>query len=256
MQADTFWPEDDVVVVTGGAGQLGSALCERFEELGNTVIVADIDGDRSEAVIQERGLTGAHALELDVTDPASVRSGFESIHEEFGGPDVLVNNAGIAVFTPFKDRTVEEFDDVLAVNVRGTFLCTQTASEYMAVSDGGAIVNIGSIYGVESPDPRIYGDSGLNSAEVYGASKAAVIHMTKYLAVHLRTDRIRVNCVSPGGIYAEQDETFLENYREKTPLGRMARESDIVDVIVFLSSASAQYITGQNVVVDGGFTAW
>jgi NAD(P)-dependent dehydrogenase (short-subunit alcohol dehydrogenase family) len=256
MRPESLWVEDSVVVVTGGAGQLGSALCERFDELGNTVVMADVNIEGCHDQIERRELVHTHALELDITDPASVRTGFEGIVEKYGSIDVLVNNAGIAVFTPFEERTFEEFDDVMKVNVYGTFFCTQAAQKYMAESNGGSIVNIGSIYGVESPDPGIYGDSGINSSEVYGASKAAVIQMTKYMAVHLADDDIRVNCVSPGGIFADQAETFLENYRAKVPAGRMAREDDLVDVVVFLSADASRYITGQNLVVDGGFTAW
>jgi NAD(P)-dependent dehydrogenase (short-subunit alcohol dehydrogenase family) len=256
MQPESMWVDDAVVVVTGGGGQLGSSLCERFDSLGNTVVMADIDVDACERQIEQLSLENTRALELDVSDPKSIRTGFESIHEKFGGPDVLVNNAGIAVFTPFEERTLEEFDDVMRVNVYGTFFCTQVAQRYMQKTGGGSIVNVGSIYGVESPDPRIYGDSGLDSSAVYGASKAAVIHMTKYMAVHLADRDIRVNAISPGGIFANQDDYFLKNYREKVPLGRMAREEDIVDVVVFLAADSARYITGQNIVVDGGFTAW
>jgi NAD(P)-dependent dehydrogenase (short-subunit alcohol dehydrogenase family) len=256
MAPETMWVEDSVVVVTGGAGQLGSSLCERFDELGNTVVMADVDREACEHQISEQSLDSTHPLELDVRDPDSVRSGFESIYEEFGSIDVLVNNAGVAVFTPLEERTFEEFDEVMKVNVYGAFFCTQAAQEYMADTGGGRIVNIGSIYGVVSPDPRIYGESGINSSEVYGASKAALIQMTRYMAVHLARKDIGVNCVSPGGIFADQDEEFLDNYRTKVPLERMARENDLVDVVVFLAAESARYITGQNIVVDGGLTAW
>jgi NAD(P)-dependent dehydrogenase (short-subunit alcohol dehydrogenase family) len=249
MQPDSLWVKDSIVVVTGGAGQLGS-------ELGNTVVMADIDVSGCRNQIDDRSLTDTHELELDVTDPESIRSGFESIFEEFGSIDVLVNNAGIAVFTPFEERTFEEFDDVMKVNVYGTFFCTQAVHEYMAQTNGGSIVNIGSIYGVESPDPSIYADSGLNSSEVYGASKAAIIQITKYMGVHMAKDNIRVNCVSPGGIFAGQDDAFVENYTEKVPADRMAREDDIVDIVGFLAADASRYITGQNIVVDGGFTLW
>lgn len=256
MRPDSLWIEDSVIIVTGGAGRLGSALCERFDELGNTVVMADVDVDGCETTIESRSLSNTNPLELDVTDPDSIRTGFESVVEEFGSIDVLVNNAGISVFTPLEERTLQEFDDVMKVNVYGTFFCTQVAQEIMAGDSGGSIINVGSIYGVESPDPRIYGDSGLNNSEVYGASKAAVIQMTQYMAVHLAPKDIRVNCISPGGIFAGQDDYFLENYRDRVPVGRMAREDDLVDVAVFLAADSAGYITGQNLVVDGGLTAW
>ena len=254
MDDDAFYPTDATVLVTGGAGQLGSAVCERFDELGNTVVMADIDVEAAEECIDDRGLSDTYPLEIDVTDAESIRTAIEGVGEEFGDLDVLVNLAGIAVTTPLEERTPEEFRRVLDVNTFGPFFCTQAALDQL--TEGGRIINIASHYGVVSPDPRIYGDSGLNSAEVYGASKAALIHMTKYLAVHLREHNIRVNAVSPGGIYAGQDEYFHQEYVKRTPLDRMGREEDIVDVVAFLSSDSARYITGQNVVVDGGFTIW
>jgi NAD(P)-dependent dehydrogenase (short-subunit alcohol dehydrogenase family) len=252
---DRFYPTDDVIVVTGGAGQLGSAICERLDELGNDVVMADLDVEECDSRIDELGLSSTYPLELDVTDRASIRSGFAEVDAEFGGIDALVNNAGIAVFTPFRERTETEFDDVMQVNVYGTFFCTLEALSYMEPHEEGRIVNVGSIYGVVSADSSIYGDSGLDSSAVYAMSKAAVVHMTKYMATHVHP-AISVNCVCPGGIYAGQDEYFLERYREKTPKGRMATEEDLVDTFAFLCSDSARYITGQNVVVDGGFTAW
>ena len=121
--------------------------------------------------------------------------------------------------------------------------------------NNGCIINIASVYGVVSPDPRIYGKSGRNNSEVYGASKAAIIALTRYLAVHL-APHVRVNAISPGGIYNHQSEDFVKNYENRTPLGRMANTEDIVGAAVFLASDASRYITGQNIVVDGGFTLW
>ena len=122
--------------------------------------------------------------------------------------------------------------------------------------NSGSIINIGSIYGIVSGDPRIYTDSARNTSEVYGASKAGVIHMTKYFAVHLAPFDIRVNCISPGGVFNNQGEDFVKNYSYKTPLGRMAKDSEITSAALFLASDESSYITGHNLVVDGGFTAW
>jgi NAD(P)-dependent dehydrogenase (short-subunit alcohol dehydrogenase family) len=256
MESMSFHPQDDVVLVTGGAGQLGSSICQRLDELGNTVIMSDMGRQQCEDRIASLGLSNTHPLELDVTDTESIQTGVESIDEEFGRLDCLVNNAGIAVFTPFEERTVEEFERVMRVNVYGAFFCAQCALPYLSADGGGSVVNIGSIYGMESPDPSIYGDSGINSSAVYGASKAAIIQMTRYLAVHLSDRDIRVNCVSPGGIFADQDDYFLERYRKKVPLGRMASEDDIVGPVLFVLSDAAQYMTGQNIPVEGGFTIW
>lgn len=250
-----FHPKDDVVLVTGGAGQLGSALCKRFDELGNDVYMADIEAPRCEEKIQELDLSSTHPIEMDVTDVKSIRKAFSKIYDEHGRIDSVINNAGVAVFSHFRDRTPEDFYEVFDVNVKGTLFCCLEAIDYMESQGRGFIVNVGSIYGVVSPDPSIYGDSGINSSAVYGASKASIIQITKYMATHV-DESISINCVSPGGIFNDQHEFFLENYREKTPKGRMATEDDLVDMFAFLCSDSARYITGQNITVDGGFTTW
>jgi len=195
-------------------------------------------------------------LKLDVTNVHSIKTCFDQIAKKYKTIDILINNAGVAVFTPFEKRTFTEFDTVMKVNVYGTFFCSQYALQHMEKQRSGCIINIGSIYGVVSPDPRVYGKSGRNSSEVYGASKAGVIQITKYLAVHVKCKDIRINCISPGGIFNFQSDDFVKNYVQKTPMGRMGKEKDIVGVIEFLSSDKASYITGQNIVIDGGFSIW
>ncbi len=245
-----------VVIVTGGAGQLGTSICRHFDMNDNIVIMADLDINICKNRIQELGLKNTYPLEMDVGNINSVRSKISKVFNKYKCIDVLINNAGIAVFTPFEERTYEEFDKVMKVNVYGTFFCTQEVLKYMEKQECGYIVNIGSIYGIISADPRIYGASGRNSSEVYAASKAGVIQMTKYFAVHVKNKNIRVNCVSPGGIFNNQKEFFVKNYEYKTPLGRMAHEDEIAKTIFFLCSDDSSYITGQNIVVDGGFTIW
>ena len=149
-----------------------------------------------------------------------------------------------------------DFMNVLAVNAGGTFLCTREAIKLMQSSDGGSILNIGSIYGVVSSDPSIYSDCSRLNSEVYSASKAAVIQLTKYFSVHAKEFGVRVNCVSPGGIFNNQGEDFVKNYSARTPMGRMAEYHEIIGAILFLSSNDASYITGQNIIIDGGLTAW
>ena len=192
---------------------------------------------------------------MDVTQPKSVENAFAQIRE-YGPLDVLVNNAGIGVFTPFWERDYDEFMQVMSVNAGGTFLCTREALRLMKSHGQGAIINIGSIYGVVSSDPRIYADCARMNSEVYSASKAAVIHMTKYFAVHAAPLGVRVNCVSPGGVFNNQGEGFVQNYAQRTPFNRMAKDQEICGAVIFLASGDADYISGQNIVVDGGFTAW
>ncbi len=256
MRSSLSGLKNKTVIVTGGFGQIGSSICSNFDDLGCNVIMADLDVNKCRDKINSLGLQNTHSLKLDITDLSSIKSMFKEISNNFGSIDILINNAGTAVFTPFQERTFEEFDRVMKVNVYGTFFCSQEAIYYMEKQEKGCIINIGSIYGIKSPDPRIYGTSGRNSSAVYGASKAAIIQMTRYLAVYIKNKKIRINCVSPGGVFNNQSKKFVENYSYKTPMGRMAVEDEIAKVIVFLCSNNASYITGQNIIVDGGFTIW
>src|SRR3989344_5377290 len=239
------------VLITGGNGQLGSALTEHFLRHGAHVRISDLQPSVSEklaARLRKRELADWTDHTVDVTDEASVRKAMD----EIGSLDVLVNNAGTSVFTPFESRTPEEIDFVMDVNIKGTILCAKAGAEKMR--KGGIIINIGSIYGVVPADKKIYGNSGRNNSEVYGATKAGVIHMTKYLAAYLGDKNIRVNAVSPGGIFDNQKQVFVDNYTRKTPLGRMASEDYIAQAVLFLSSEVARYITGEDITVDGGFS--
>lgn len=256
MSEELFNVTGRVVVVTGGAGQIGSSICQNFDRLKNKVIMVDLNKNECEKKIKELNLKNTIPFELDITKTEDIESVFEYIVNKFGRIDILINNAGIAVFTPFEERTFEEFDKVMKVNIYGTFFCSKAALKYMEKESRGCIVNLGSIYGVISPDPRIYEGLGRNSSEVYGASKAGVIQMTKYLAVHVKSKNIRINAISPGGIFNNQNESFVKNYENKTPMKRMGNEDEIAKTILFLCSDEASYITGQNIIVDGGFTIW
>lgn len=254
-----FTLDGQVVLVTGAAGQLGRQFSMVLGQMGAHVVVSDLKAQDCKVLaetLQSKGVK-AMPLELDVSDSESVKEGFGVIATQLGRVDVLVNNAGIAVFNPFEERTFGEFMHVLTVNVAGTFLCTQAAVRIMKKQpSGGRIINIGSIYGLVSGDPRIYTDSSRNTSEVYAASKAAVIQMTRYWAVHLAKNNIRVNAISPGGVFNGQGTDFVENYSYRTPMGRMAQEDDLNGALMFLASEASSYVTGHNLVVDGGWTAW
>ena len=147
-------------------------------------------------------------------------------------------------------------DEVITTNLKGTILLSKAVAEGMKERRSGTIISFGSIYGVTTPDFRIYGDSGRNSSEIYGATKAGIIHFMHYLAAYLAPYGITANAISPGGVRRTQSPEFIENYEYKTPLARMATPEDLVGTILFLASPDASYITGQNIVVDGGFTVW
>jgi len=249
-----FRLDDKVAMVTGASGQLGTQIVAAFQSMGAKVCAVDIApaSKADEAVL---------AVEADIRDESAVEAAFNAAVERFGRVDILVNNAGASVFEPFEERSEESFDTVMDVNLKGTFFCTrQYVSQCRAQKlSTGSIINIGSIYGVVSPDPRIYTDCPRKNSEIYGATKAGIISMTRYFATHLAGDGIRVNCVSPGGILnpeSPQGEDFQNNYGHRCPMNRMANEEEIVGAIVYLASNLSSYTNGQNLVIDGGFSAW
>lgn len=254
---EQFRLDGRVALVTGAAGQLGRQAASTLGRAGAHVVLADIKGcgEVCEALKAE----GIHAtpLDMDVTDPKAVQSGFTAIVEWHGHLDIVANYAAVAIFTPFEERGLEEFMQVLKVNVAGTFLCIQAAFKVMKEQpSGGSVVNIGSIYGLVSGDPRIYTDCSRQTSEVYAASKAAILQMTRYFAVHLAPYRIRVNAISPGGVFNQQGPEFVKNYSHRTPMGRMAQDNELNAALLFLLSDASSYVTGHNLVVDGGWTAW
>lgn len=253
-----FGLKGKVAVVTGGAGQLGTQIAEALFEAGGNVVIGDLNllECQRKAKTISRNNPRCIGLELDVTKKESVKKMTALVVKKFGRIDILINNAGIAVFTPFERRKLNEFNKVIKVNINGVFLCSQIVSKQMIKQKEGNIINIGSIYGIVSPDPRIYADSGRNSSEVYGITKAGIISLTRYLAVHLAKYNIRVNCISPGGIFNKQSPEFVENYCSETPLGRMGNEDDIKGAVVYLASKASDYVTGHNLTVDGGWTVW
>lgn len=257
--------ENTVAIVTGATGQLGTQMADALAEAGsNVVIVARTaeDCEKKAADLSEQH-TEAIAIPTDVTDPESVNSMVSEVMDQFGRIDVLVNNAYSGTTAPFEEMSLKEWNAALEGGLTSTFLCSQAVAPIMTRQKKGSIINIGSIYGVVAPNQEIYGDSGLNSPVNYGPVKAGVIQLTRWLATYLANDGVRVNCISPGGFYNEDfegrpdyTETFVPNYRERTPLGRMGDDSDLKGVIVFFASEASKWVTGQNLLVDGGWTVW
>jgi NAD(P)-dependent dehydrogenase (short-subunit alcohol dehydrogenase family) len=235
------------IVITGASGQLGETFVNHLKNDSENFIYA-VD-------VNIAGLQAAENVKpicLDVTNESDVVSFFASLDHI----DVVINNAGIGVFSPFEERTVEDFYAVINVNMLGTFLMCRESVKKMKVARSGKIVNIGSIYGVVSSDFRIYGNSGRNNSEVYSMSKAGVIMLTKYLAANYAQYNIQVNAISPGGVLREQSADFLENYTHRTPAGHLADAKDLLSTLDYLIAENSSYVNGLNAVVDGGFTAW
>ena len=234
------------VILTGANGNIGRTFAEFLVTKGYFVYAVDLKIDKLKTS------KNVELVQLDITDE-------ESVHDFFSSVDnlsVLINNAGIGVFTPFEDRTAAEFKKVMEVNLLGSFLMSQSAIKIMKKIGGGKIINIASIYGSKSSDERIYGDSGRNNSEVYSATKAGVINLTKYMAAHFGKYNIQTNAISPGGIYKQQSVDFVRNYEHKTPMQRMGAIEDLLSTLLYLISDDTAYTNGQNISVDGGFLAW
>ncbi len=241
--------QDKVIIVTGGSGLIGRAIVNDIRKKGGRVINADIAGSDD----LEKG-----ELSIDITDSVSIRSAVGRIVEKFGHLDGLVNNAyprtkdwGVK----FEDIPEESWKKNVDMQMNSYFIFSRIALEQMMKQLSGAIVNIGSTYGVVAPDFNLYGDTGMTSPAAYSAIKGGIINFTRYLASYYGKYNIRINSVSPGGIFDHQPEEFVKNYEERVPLKRMGRPEDIAPAVSFLLSHDADYITGHNLMVDGGWTA-
>jgi NAD(P)-dependent dehydrogenase (short-subunit alcohol dehydrogenase family) len=200
-------------------------------------------------------------IQVDVSNKEDVFQALEESLKFNNKIDVFINNAGVSTFEPFEQRPEEKIDWVMDVNLKGTLFCIQgivNLVDKLHIPPPN-IINIGSFYGVISPDFRLYEDGDRKNSEIYGATKAGVIQMTKYFAVHLAERNIRVNAVSPGGIYnptSPQSEEFVRKYSFRCPMKRMANVEEIIGAILYLSSRAASYTTGQNIIIDGGMSCW
>lgn len=257
-----FGLEGQVAAVVGGAGRIGRALVRALSEAGASVAIVDLDAAAQNLAGEVAAATGRRviALAADATQPAELQQAVERIAAELGPPEMLVNSAqfrGAGFYSSrVEDYPLDAWRKVLDVNLTGVLLACQAFGRAMIERGGGRIVNLASTYGVVSPDPRIYGSSGVNSPVAYAASKAGVIQLTRYLAVHWREQNIRVNCLVPGGVFDEQAPNFVANYAARTPLGRMAAADDYQGAVLFMLSRASAYMTGAIVTVDGGWTAW
>ena len=247
-----------VAVVTGGAGSgYGVQIVQALAEAGATVIITSRDAKKAHkkaAQYDEDGLL-VEGKALELSDEQSILGLVKCVVGKYGRIDILFNNASANHLEPFDTISIEDWNKVLSVNITGTMLISRCVAPYMLEQSRGVIVNISSIYGLVSPDQRIYGKSGLNSPLVYGITKAANIHMTKFMATYW-APYIRANCITPGGLYNHQDAELVKNYVARTPLGRMGELNDLKGVAVYLASEASAWVTGQNIIVDGGWTTW
>ena len=258
-------------IITGGAGILGKHFSKGLASCGSHVVIVDLN--KNEAEILASDLTRRYgqqciSIECDVSEPASVNSMVAEVVKQFGDIHVLHNNAASkssdleAFFAPFEEYTLDQWREVAKVNIDGMFLVAQAIGKKMVEQNkGGSIVQTASIYGMLGPDSRIYEGSSymghsINTPAVYSVSKAAVIGLTKYLATYWADKNIRVNCIIPGGAESGQNDTFKEKYSSRVPLGRMAQPEEMVGALLYLASNASSYVTGQNIIIDGGWSAW
>jgi len=258
-------------IVTGGAGILGRPFCRGLAEFGAQVIVIELDEEAAENFAQE--LTAEYGvkcrgLACDISSLEDVERMTARAVDEFGEINILHNNANAksadlqALFAPFEDYSLDEWRRLMSVNLDGQFLMARVVGKQMVQQGkGGSIIQTASIYGIMAPDPRIYEGSEymgvqINTPAVYTAAKAGVIGLTRHLATYWADKGIRVNSITPGGVESGQNETFKQKYAARIPLGRMGQADEMVGALVYLASDASSYMTGANLVVDGGLHAW
>ena len=252
------------VILTGAAGYLGGNYADGLSQSGANVVLADINYQgckKLEHKIREKYDVDPLSVKLDLTQSKSINNLVSKITKKYSSIDVLINNAAYQG-TPkirtagFENLTLETWNQAISVNLTGIFLLSQQIGKIMKNQKFGNIINISSIYGIVGADQRIYGKSGQNSAVFYAATKGAVLNLTRYLASFWNRTGIRVNTFSPGGVENKQDKNFVKNYSKKTMIGRMARNDEYVGALIFLASDASSYMTGSNLIIDGGWTAW
>jgi NAD(P)-dependent dehydrogenase (short-subunit alcohol dehydrogenase family) len=266
---DLFDLNGKVALVTGALGLLGRNHCSALSEAGASVIVADID-EQACMDFAEQFPGGSIGVHLDVTRKESIVELMNRVLLKYHKIDVLVNNAAIndmfenpkaaAEQSKFENYPLELWQKSVEVNLTGVFLCSQVIGSQMIKQHSGSIINIASTYGLVAPDQSIYidemGNQSFYKPPAYPVTKGGVLMFTKYLAAYWGGSGIRVNTLTPGGVSNGQSDFFIENYSRKTPLGRMANPKDYKGAIVFLASDASSYMTGSNLVVDGGWTCW
>jgi NAD(P)-dependent dehydrogenase (short-subunit alcohol dehydrogenase family) len=265
-----------VAVITGGAGLLGTEHAIALAQAGADVVITDVNGDAAQDVarqlVAKHGLHRCLGLCMDVTDADSIRGVHEQLLARFKGVHVLVNNAAVdpkvkegnvlVETSRFENFPLEQWRSQMDVGLTGAFLCSQVFGGWMAGHDGGIILNIASDLSVFAPDQRIYRKEGFLESQqpvkpvTYSVIKTALVGLTRYLATYWADKNVRVNALSPGGVYVNQPEEFVRKLTRLIPMGRMARREEYRGAVQFLCSEASSYMTGQNIVMDGGRSVW
>ena len=262
-----------VFLLTGGAGLLGARITPFLASCGAHVVVADLDENKARAVVDSiTSSTRCIAVQTDITNSEAVKNLVETAQREFGRIDGLINNAAIDPkfdqnaqpdnygHGAFETFPLDEWNKSLSVDLTGSFLCAQAVAPVFHAQNRGVIVNVSSMYGVVAPDQKLYerDTSSTRSYKpvTYSVTKSAILGFTRYLAAYWGDKNIRVNALTPGGIFNDHDDEFTTRYKTRVPLGRMANRDEMLGALLFLLSDASSYMTGANLVVDGGWTAW
>ena len=276
-----FSLKDKTAIITGGTGLLGSVYTHSLLSLGASVIVIDKKIDKTKFIknlVKEYNLTKEiinkiKFVKCDITNKKQIDKSFKKIRSNLKNLKVLINNASLVkqvgnddlrdTYKPFLQMKQKDWEDFFSVDLTGTLLVTQKCIPFLQKNGGGSIINISSTYGILSPDQRIYESlSPKNSKQKiekpigYSISKSGVLNMTRFLATKFAEDKIRVNTLTLGGVYDNNPKTFVKSYSDKTPLRRMADKNEYAGPIIFLATDASSYMTGSNLVVDGGWSTW
>jgi NAD(P)-dependent dehydrogenase (short-subunit alcohol dehydrogenase family) len=263
---ELFRLDGQVAIITGAAGLLGVQHAIALSDFGASVVLTDLHIENCEQTagqISERNQVQVVTWPCDVTQKISWQALLERVMSHFGRIDILVNNAAFTTESrsanydaPFQDFLLEDWQQILAVNLTGTFLGCQVIGGQMLTQASGSIINMASLYGVVSPNHRMYPETGIHQPVAYSVSKAGVIALTRYLATLWAGQGVRVNCITPGGVYNQHPDLFASRYASLSPMGRMAHRGEMRGALIYLASAASAYCTGHNLIVDGGWTAW
>ena len=252
-----------VIILTGASGLLGTEYAHGLSQAGANVVLADLNFDKCKKLslnLNKKYYVNSFPIKLDVTKINSINTMIKAVIKKFSKIDILINNAYFSEAgydkIKFENYDLDIWKKGLNVNLSGIFLCCQQIGKIMKKQKKGNIINISSIYGIVAPDQRIYGNTKIIKSAMYSVTKSGVLNFTRYLASYWRQDGIRVNTLSLGGVEENQNSTFKKNYSNKTMIGRMAKKDEYVGGLIFLSSNASSYMTGSNLVIDGGWTAW
>ena len=253
-------------IVIDAAGQLGGEYVRALLGAGASVAALDIRLDNPKGNLKEIDSDRLNLIAVDITSRVSIESGLETVIAKFGHPNILINNAAIDAppnaseqeTGPFETYPESSWELMMDVNLKGLFLCCQVIGGHMAATGGGSIINISSIYGMVSPDQRIYEykDKPFFKPVTYSVTKSGILNLSRYLATYWAKSGVRVNTLTLGGVFNNQDNVFLKNYTDKVPLGRMAQQNEYNGAILYLASGASSYMTGANIIIDGGYSCW